>query len=105
MCQLRRRCEQTERAHAIHVKLLRRRADPVMKPDCCPAWDLNGTIRGASTEGTAGSGRCDFSRRTLWDRVSETEIDPRRCGRGRLRHLMNPEALGFPGHNEPLPRP
>ena len=39
-----------------------------------------------STEGTADQTRCEFSRRTLWDHVSETEIDPRRCGRGRLRH-------------------
>jgi hypothetical protein len=31
------RYARAERAHATHVKPLRRRADPVMKPDCCPA--------------------------------------------------------------------
>jgi hypothetical protein len=47
----------------------------------------------------------EFSRTTLWDHMSETEIDPRRCGRGRLRRLVNPEALGFPGHDKPVPHP
>jgi hypothetical protein len=35
----------------------------------------------------------------------ESEIEPRRYGRGRPRHLMNLEALNIAGHDEPKPRP
>jgi hypothetical protein len=35
--------------------------------------------------------------------LPESKIDARRHSRGRLRHLMQPEALGLAGHDKPVP--
>ena len=64
--------------------------------NCWPAFDLRGRLRGAVYGRHSWIGpRSEFSRKPRQHHVSKSDIDPRCCGRRRLRHLVNPEALSI----------